>query len=179
MADQSVLRIRPYEPADCSQVMALAPRLAEWVASWRDPAAVLSAVHGWVRDSIEVVSQPGRAVYVAAVGDGIAGVVTVSERVHFTGQVDAYVGELAVQAGMEQGGIATQLMAAAEAWATDRGLSFLTLETGAANQPARSLYRALGYLEEDVRLTKALPSSVLLPACLSGHRSMINGNAHW
>jgi ribosomal protein S18 acetylase RimI-like enzyme len=138
--------------------MALAPRLAEWVASWRDPAAVLSAVHSWLRDSIGAVSQPGHVVYVAVVGDDVAGVVTVGERAHFTGQVDAYVGELAVQAGMERRGIATQLMAAAEAWAAHRGLSFLTLETGAANQPARSLYHALGYQEEDVRLTKALPS---------------------
>jgi len=29
--------------------------------------------------------------------------------------------------------------------------------TGAANKPARGLYQALGHLEEDVRLTKALP----------------------
>jgi len=48
-------------------------------------------------------------------------------------------------------------MAAAESWASDRGLRHLTLETGAANQPARGFYRALGYLEEDVRLTKPLP----------------------
>jgi ribosomal protein S18 acetylase RimI-like enzyme len=158
MADETTLRIRPYHPADRRQVMALAPRLTEWVASWRDPAAVLPAVQSWVRDSIEALSQPGHAVYVAAVGDGIVGLVTVSERTHFTGQVDACVGELAVQAGMERRGIATQLMAAAEAWAADRALSFLTLETGAANQPARSLYSALGYREEDVRLTKAIPS---------------------
>ena len=30
----------------------------------------------------------------------------------------------------------------------------VTLETGAANQPARSLYQALGYEKEDIRLTK-------------------------
>jgi ribosomal protein S18 acetylase RimI-like enzyme len=30
----------------------------------------------------------------------------------------------------------------------------VTLETGAANQPARGLYRALGYEKEDIRLTK-------------------------
>jgi ribosomal protein S18 acetylase RimI-like enzyme len=37
-----------------------------------------------------------------------------------------------------------------------RGLAFLTLETGAANKPARDLYAALGYQEEGVRLTKAI-----------------------
>ena len=53
-------------------------------------------------------------------------------------------------------GVASALMAAAEAWGAGRGLRCLTLETGAANQPARSFYAALGYLPEDVRLTKDL-----------------------
>ncbi len=158
MADQMTIRIRPYQPADRSQVMALAPRLTEGAASWRDPAAVLTAVQIWVRDSVDALSQPGHACYVAADGNSIVGLVTLSERTHFTGQVDAYVGELVVQAGMERRGIATQLMTAAEAWAARRGLPFLTLETGAANQPARNLYAALGYHGEDIRLTKAIPA---------------------
>lgn len=137
--------------------MALAPRLAEWVAPWRDSDAVLVAVHGWVRGSIEACGQPGHAVCVAAVGDDVVGFVSVSERTHFTGQVDAYVGELVVRSGLERRGIATALMAAAQTWAAERGRSFLTLETGAASQPARSLYRALGFQEEDIRLTKAIP----------------------
>jgi ribosomal protein S18 acetylase RimI-like enzyme len=136
--------------------MALAPRLTEGVAAWRDPAAVLPAVRGWVKDSLDALGSPGHAVYVATLGGGVVGLVSVAERTHFTGQVDAYVGELAVRAGLERRGIASTLMAAAEAWAAGRGLPFLTLETGAANQPARSLYRSLGYLEEDVRLTKAI-----------------------
>jgi ribosomal protein S18 acetylase RimI-like enzyme len=158
MATQDTIHVRSYQPGDHAQVMTLAPRLAEWVAPWRDPAAVLNAVHGWVQDSIDALGQPGRAVYLAIDGDVVVGVVTVCERAHFTGQVDAYVGELAVRAGMERRGIATELMKAAEAWAARRGLPFLTLDTGAANQPARSLYHALGYREEDVRLTKAISS---------------------
>jgi len=137
--------------------MTLAPRLTEWVAPWRDPAAVRTAVHGWIQDSIDALGRPGHAVYLAVDGDTIVGVITVSERAHFTGQIDAYVGELAVRAGMERRGIATRLMNAAETWAARRGLPFLTLDTGAANQPARSLYHALGYQEEDVRLAKAIP----------------------
>lgn len=157
MAEESTIEIRPYQLADRDLVLALAPRLTEWVASWRDPVAVLAAVQGWVNDSLDAIARPGHAVYVAAMGDGIAGFVTVTERTHFTGQADAYVGELAVRAGLERRGIARELMAAAEAWAAGRGLPFLTLETGAANKPARGLYQALGYREEDVRLTKALP----------------------
>jgi len=44
---------------------------------------------------------------------------------------------------MERRGIATRLMGAAEASAAGRGLPFLTLETGAANQVAGSLYAEL------------------------------------
>jgi len=156
MATQGTIHVRSYQPGDHAQVMMLAPRLTEWVAPWRDPAAVLNAVHAWVQDSIDALSQPGHAVYLAVDGDTVVSVVTVCERAHFTGQADAYVGELAVRTGMERRGIATELMKAAEAWAARRGLPFLTLDTGAANQPARSLYHALGYQEEDVRLTKAV-----------------------
>jgi hypothetical protein len=37
MADQQTTRIRPYAAGDHDQVMAIAPRLTEWVAAWRDP----------------------------------------------------------------------------------------------------------------------------------------------
>ena len=47
-------------------------------------------------------------------------------------------------------------MNVAEAWAARRGLAFLTLQTGAANHRARSLYRQLGYHEEELLLTKAV-----------------------
>jgi len=108
--------------------------------------------------SIGSAGQPGHAVYVAVAGGRVAGVVTVCEQTHFTGQTDAYVGELVVASGRERRGIATALMNAAETWAAGRGLAFRTLQTGAANQPARDLYRQLGYREEDVRLTKAIPA---------------------
>jgi len=49
-------------------------------------------------------------------------------------------------------------MKTAEAWAAQCGLAFVTLHTGAANQPARSLYRRLGYDEEELLLTKAIPA---------------------
>jgi ribosomal protein S18 acetylase RimI-like enzyme len=160
MAAEPSIAVRPYHPADRGQVMALAARLTEGIAAWRDPAAVLTAAQGWVRDSVNAQNRDGHAVYVATDGDAIVGMVTVSERAHFTGQVDAYVGELAVRAGMERRGIATLLMAAAETWAAGRGLPFVTLETGAANQPARSFYAAIGYQEEDVRLTKPVSSGL-------------------
>ncbi len=156
MAPDESVQIRPYSAADFDQVLALAPRLTEGVASWRDPAAVLEAVQGWVRSSAQAAGEPGHAMYVAIVDGQIAGLVTVAERKHFAGQVDGYVGELVTAPSLERRGIGRRLMAAAEQWATDRGLALLTLETGAANHAARAFYSALGYVDEDVRLTKRL-----------------------
>lgn len=150
------VEIRPIQPGDHDQVLALAPRLTQGVAAWREPGAVLRAVRGWVKSSLHSVSEPGHAVYVAIANEHPAGLVTVCERAHFTGQVDGYVGELVVASTLERHGIATQLMNAAEAWAVRRDLAFLSLETGAANQPARMFYAQRGYQEEDIRLTKAL-----------------------
>jgi GNAT superfamily N-acetyltransferase len=47
-------------------------------------------------------------------------------------------------------------MRSAEQWARNHGFTRMTLETGAANQAARAFYAALGYQEEEVRLTKTL-----------------------
>ncbi len=154
MARRLEIRVRSYRPGDRDRVMLLAPRLIEGTASWRNPADTLRAVQAAVRNSIDAYRAPGHAVYVATAGHDIVGLVTVSERIDFSGQREAYVGWLAVQAGMERRGIGTRLMAAAENWAVGRRLPCITLETGAANFPARSLYGVLGYQEEDIRLTK-------------------------
>ena len=156
MTEHQTVDIRPVQPGDHAQVLALAPRLVEGVAAWRDPQAVRRTVRGWVESSLDTASQPGHAVYVAIADGRVAGMVTISEQAHFTGQVDAYIGELAVTSIMERRGIATELVNAAEVWAVRRGLAFLTLETGAANQPARAFYSRRGYQEEDLRPTKAI-----------------------
>jgi ribosomal protein S18 acetylase RimI-like enzyme len=154
MAPEQEVRVRRYRPGDRDRAMLLAPRLTEGTAAWRNPADTLRAVEVAVRSAIDSFLVPGHAVFVAAAGDDIVGLVTVSEHISLTGQREGYVGWLAVQAGMERQGIGSTLMAVAETWAIDRGLSCVTLETGAANHTARSLYQALGYEEEDIRLTK-------------------------
>jgi len=136
--------------------MALAARLTEGKAPWRDDDAWLAAVRGWLADATESADAPDSALFVAVAGDQIAGVVHAAERTHFTGQVDAYVGELITAAGQERQGIARALMRAAEQWGAARGLAYLTLETGMLNYPARAFFQAIGYLEEDVRLTKQI-----------------------
>ena len=152
----AVVRIRPGEPSDREAAVLLAGRLETGVAGWRDAGAVRRGVTGWVESSMDAAAAAGRDVFVADAGGEVVGLVTVSERTHFTGEVDAYVGELVVHAAYERHGIGTLLMNAAEDWARRRGLRHVTLETGAANHAARAFYGGRGYREEDIRLTKAL-----------------------
>jgi GNAT superfamily N-acetyltransferase len=156
MTESQPVQIRPVQPGDRDQVLALAPRLTEGVAAWRARGVLLQVVRGWLSSSLDSAGQVGHAVYVAVADGQIGGVVTVAERRHFTTQVDAYVGELVVASSLERRGVASLLMDAAETWARRRGLEFLTLETGAANQAARAFYAQRGYQEEDVRLTKPI-----------------------
>ncbi len=152
----SDLTIREVGPADHDAVLALAPRLTEGVAAWRDAPAVLSAVVGWVEGSLTQAGDDPKACFVAETGGEIVGFVSVTEQEHWSGVVDGYVGELVVAAEHSGQGIGGRLMEYAETWSSERGLTHLTLATGAANQAARGFYGSRGYLEEDVRLTKRL-----------------------
>ena len=142
--------------------MALADRLTIGVASWRDERAVLAAVRGWVGDAVggDVEVEP---VWVAELGGVVVGFVHGGERRHFSGEKDAYVGELVVARHAERQGIGRALLAEVERWAVGRGVRRLTLETGAANSSARAFYAALGFLEEDVRLSRGLSPAPMPP----------------
>ena len=152
--------VRPYRASDRAAVLALAPRLTVGVASWRDPHAVAKAVAGWVRDSLDRADTDDTAVFVAEDGSGrLVGAVSVTERDHFTGDTDGYIGELFVDGEATRQGTGRALVAAAEDWARSRGLNRITLDTGAANLGARRFYAALGYDEEDLRLTRSLKAT--------------------
>lgn len=148
--------VRLYEPRDRERVLRLAGRLQEGVAPWRDASAVRSAVEEWVRVAVDSDASERRVVFVAEERGEVVGFVTASARQHFAGDLDAYVGELVVDRRAEGRGIGRMLMAAAEDWARGQGFAHISLDTGAANAHARAFYRALGYEEEDIKLTKPL-----------------------
>jgi GNAT superfamily N-acetyltransferase len=120
----------------------MAERLQEGGAAWRDPEAVRLAVSGWVRESLEDLSDPDSGVFVAERDGEVVGFVCVSERAHFTGEVDAYIGELVVSKAAEGGGVGRALVGAAEDWGRARGRKRVVVDTGAANVPARRLCRS-------------------------------------
>lgn len=144
-----------YSPDDREAVLALAPRLCIGVAPWRPADGVRAAVREWFEESVDAAGDD-QAVFVARVDDEVAGMVAVTEQRHWSGDLDAYVGELATVEHLEGHGIGRALLVAAEEWARARGLAQIILETGAANTRARGFYGTLGYLDEEVRLTRVL-----------------------
>lgn len=138
---------------DRQAVLALAPRLSEGVAAWRDPDAVIRAVRSWVETSLARPADGDHEVLVAEVSDEVAGFCSLYVEEHWSGESDVYISELAVATSREGEGIGRALVAAARGFADERGITRLTLLTGAANERARAFYRASGFAEEDVRLT--------------------------
>ena len=150
------IEVRRYETRDRDAVLTLAPRLVEGVAPWRPAEAVRTAVVGWVVEALARSTEPGRFVYVAEVDGEVVGFVSGEERTHWSGELDLYVGELAVAPECEGKGIGRALMAAVTEYAEQHRIHRITLETGAANEAALAFYHRLGFLPEDIRLTRSV-----------------------
>lgn len=86
----------------------------------------------------------------------VVGFIGVKAHRHFSGQLEAYAGELAVAPDPRRQGIEKALTKAAKDWAARRGLTRTSLETGAANKGALIVYMTLGFEVESVSLTKAI-----------------------
>ena len=146
---------RRYRAEDHDSLLRLADRLAIGIAPWRSESGMRAAAREWVATSIAKIG-PDAAVFVTEQDGAVLGFASVVRDVAFTGEAQAYIGELAVAAEAEGHGVGQNLLAAVERWARDQGLTLLTLETGAANQRARRFYARAGFEDESVRLTKAL-----------------------
>ena len=149
--------IRPYRPQDHDALLGLADRLAIGIAPWRSESGMQAAARTWVTTSIKGIGPEG-AVFVAEQDGAVIGFASVTREVAFTGEAQAYIGELAVAVEAEGQGVGQALLAAAEDWAREQDLPLLTLETGAANVRGRRFYARAGFQDESVRLTKVLTS---------------------
>jgi GNAT superfamily N-acetyltransferase len=150
------IRIRPAASHDRDFLHGIAPRLLVGTAPWRDPRRMLATMERFLFETLDASPQDGM-MFVAERSDGVQlGVAGVAHHVNFTGELQAYLGELAVIEEAEGQGIGRLLVEAAERWARDNGYDLLVLDTGAANSRARGFYANLGYREESVRLVKLL-----------------------
>jgi GNAT superfamily N-acetyltransferase len=154
---ESGIVVRPAGSGDRAGVLGLAARLAEGVAPWRDQAEALVAGRRWLEGSLADAKAGTGTVLVAVTADGsVVGVLSIGPSKHFTGELDGYIGELAVAEQASRQGIGAALIEAADDWARNHGLRNLTLQTGAFNTGARAFYAALGFIEEELRLTRAI-----------------------
>lgn len=148
--------VRTAALADRDFLSELASRLTFGIAPWRDPAAMLATMRGYLLSDLERIG-PDSTVLVAEAPDGTpSGAATIARNTNFTGETQAYFGELAVTAAAEGQLAASALLAAAEDWARKQGFGLVVLDTGAANVRARAFYARHGYAEESVRLTRVL-----------------------
>lgn len=150
------ITLRRATDADKADIFGLAARLGEGVAPWRDQVEARAVGRRWLEDSLGAASRGDGVVFVAADAAKVIGVISIRPTQHFTGERDGYIGELAVAEHASGHGIGRALIDAAEAWAAENGLRNLTLHTGAFNSGARAFYAALGFTEEEVRLTRPI-----------------------
>ena len=151
-----MLQVRPFTPTDHDFVLNLAPRLAIGMQPWRDPVLWHQTVEGWLKQSIDQHNQKTMVLIAEDDQGGRLGFATVSHSAHFTGQPQAYIGELATSESAEGQGVGRALLEACERWAREQGYAILTLSTGAGNAWALGFYRHLGFRDEDITLTKLL-----------------------
>jgi GNAT superfamily N-acetyltransferase len=151
-----VIRVRPYVSADREFVLSLAPRLAIGIASWRDPQKMIVTAQGWITESIEQHGTKTRVFVAEDEHEEQLGFATVSHNTHFTGEDQAYIGELVTNEAAEGRGVGKALAQTCEQWAREQGYRILSLATGAANERALGFYRHMGYQDEDVTLVKVL-----------------------
>jgi GNAT superfamily N-acetyltransferase len=151
-----MVRVRPFLSDDRAFILSLAPRLAIGKQPWRDQDLWLATVEEWLTESIQQHGQK-TMVWIAENEEGErVGFATVSHSTHFTGQPQAYIGELAAAESTEGHGVGSALLNACEQWAREQGYTILTLSTGAANARALRFYKHLGFQDEDVTLTKLI-----------------------
>ena len=151
-----MLQVRPYIPNDRTFILSLAPRFAIGKQPWRDLTLWLTTVEEWLTESINQHNQK-TMVLIAEDEQGLPlGFATVSHSTHFTGQRQAYIGELATSEAVEGRGVGSALVEACEQWAREQGYTIITLTTGAGNTRALRFYDHLGFRKEDITLTKLL-----------------------
>lgn len=139
----SPLEIRPYQPKDHDQVVALWSEVFADDPPWNEPTAM-------IRRKLTV--QP-ELFFVACIDDLVVGAVMAG----FDG-VRGWIYHLAVHQAYRRQGIASALMRAAEKGLAAVGCPKINLQVRATNLAVIAFYRTLGYeVEERASLGKRLP----------------------
>ncbi len=148
--------VRPAHVSDRAAAVGLAYRLETGVSPWRRRPEVAKAVRTWVEASIDVIDSDDRACFVAEQNGDVIGFVSVEEACHWSGDTEAYIGELMVAETAERRGVGRALVNEAIAWGRSQGYDRIALETGWANTSAVAFYRSMAFEADEVRLSRQL-----------------------
>lgn len=156
--DGTPLHIRPATAADETFVLATAARLADFeLPPWRAGAEIVGAEQAVLAARFAAGERLTDVLLAEADGGPPLGFVYLERLTdYFDGGDHGHVSMLAIAPGAEGRGVGTALMAAAEVWACERGLPYLTLNVFALNRRARALYERLGYQPDTVKYRKPL-----------------------
>lgn len=170
--DGSGIVVRTARQGDLAFLRAIVPRLVTFgEVPTRSPDAIVNTVRLQLEEALERMLEEQAAptptargfanhgtvavlVAEAAGGEAVGCVSVQLATEFFSGEPEAYVAVLAVTSAAEGHGVGRALMAAAERWARERGLSRLSLEVFAGNRRARAFYAKLGFEEDSMRLVR-------------------------
>jgi RimJ/RimL family protein N-acetyltransferase len=165
----SALRVRAAEPEDAPTLIEIRREAAEegrFVARWPEEVPSAEPFAARLRDA----AADHETFLVAEERDVIVGLLSIRRGSRPANVHTADVG-VDVRRAARGRGVGTALMLAAEAWARERGVRKICLEVFVDNEPARRLYRKLGYIEEGVRRAQYLrPAGDLVDAVIMAKR---------
>lgn len=151
----AALRVRRAEPGDREFVIQLAARLGQTRAAWRDYDEVVAGTQRQLAAAFDFTPVTA-AIFIAVTPEdtpiGFAYVVTHAD--FFTGEAHGHLSEIAAIA--DGSGAGTALMTACEAWSSDHGYRYLSLNVNDANVDARNFYHRRSYVPEYRHLVKRL-----------------------
>jgi ribosomal protein S18 acetylase RimI-like enzyme len=152
------ISIRPAIPQDRPFLVSLNRRLvAEAALPGFDAADFASFQEAHTEKALKSASL-GSATFVAVDANGVPLGYLHLETVidELSGSNEAYVSIIAVRLQADRKGVGARLMAAASTWAEERGYRYLLLDVFASNRTARAFYERCGFVEDSLRLRRAV-----------------------
>ena len=143
-------RIRPAEPSDAAELVALARAVGAEPERWLLSDERWSNVREERRYLRAVRHSAAGAVLVAEVDEGLVGRVSIARDPHPSSRHVADVG-LIVAGSHRRRGIGRALLTAAETWAGEAGVTKLELHVFPYNAAAIALYERAGFVREGYR----------------------------
>jgi ribosomal protein S18 acetylase RimI-like enzyme len=154
MPPMTDLTIRPATAADAQMLAGLAGRLAAFpLPAWRTAGSIAAADAAAMEAAIEAGTGDNE-VLIAERGGTPAGCLHILVMKDFFGVRHSHVSVLSITAEAEGTGVGRALIAYAEGWTRQRGLSLMTLNVFAGNERARRFYDRAGFEMEMLKYAK-------------------------